>query len=192
MYLKNIHQEYFIIFGLFLFASLCSPLSPIIVEHISRPAISLHALLVEDSALDADVLVRFLRYHDIDISYERVDTMPQLKAALEKEWEVIFCDYNIHTGFTGMDALIAIRQFEQERGELPDKPNIRVPVIMISSILNEPSVVAAMNAGASDFIIKGYLERLVPMLHREIGYTRAIQRYYAAWRNAEKRLQGNV
>lgn len=154
------------------------------MEHTSYPALQLRALLVEDSALDADVLIRFLRYHDIDISYERVDTMPQLEAALHKEWDVIFCDYNIHTGFTGMDALVTIRAFERERGQLPDKPNIRVPVIMISSILNEPSVVAAMNAGASDFIIKGYLERLVPLLHREIGYIRAIQQYYGAWKNA--------
>ncbi len=158
------------------------------MENIAQPTIKLHALLVEDSALDADVLIRFLRYHDIDISYERVDTMPQLKAALHKEWDVIFCDYNIHTGFTGMDALMTIRQFERERGEVPGKPMIRVPVIMISSILNEPSIVAAMNAGASDFIIKGYLERLVPMLHREIGYVRSIQYYYAAWKNSSEGL----
>lgn len=159
------------------------------MEHIPRPAINLHALLVEDSALDADVLIRFLRYHDIDISYERVDTMPQLKVALNREWDVIFCDYNIHTGFTGMDALVTIRQFEQERGEIPGKPAIRVPIIMISSILNEPSIVAAMNAGASDFIIKGYLERLVPMLHREINYIRTIQNYFGAWKKAEELLQ---
>ena len=159
------------------------------VEHHSYPAIKLHALLVEDSALDADVLIRFLRYHDIDISYERVDTMPQLKAALHREWDIIFCDYNIHTGFTGMDALVTIRQFEQERGNIPGKPAIRVPIIMISSILNEPSIVAAMNAGASDFIIKGYLERLIPMLHREIGYIRTIQHYHAAWQSASEQLQ---
>ncbi len=159
------------------------------MENISQPAIKLHALLVEDSALDADVLIRFLRYHDIDISYERVDTMPQLKAALHKEWDVVFCDYNIHTGFTGMDALVTIRQFERERGDVPGKPTIRIPVIMISSILNEPSIVAAMNAGASDFIIKGYLERLVPMLHREIGYVRSIQHYYTAWKNSNEGLQ---
>jgi CheY-like chemotaxis protein len=150
----------------------------------------LRALLVEDSALDADVLIRFLRYHNFDISFERVDTMPQLESALRQEWDVIFCDYNIHTGFTGMDALQAIREFERSRETLPGKPPaLRVPVIMISSILNEPSIVAAMNAGASDFIIKGYLERLVPMLRREIGHIRAICEYYEAWKRAEKRLE---
>ena len=150
----------------------------------------LRALLVEDSALDADVLIRFLRYHNFDITFERVDTMPQLETALPQEWDVIFCDYNIHTGFTGMDALQAIREFERARGALPNKPpSFRVPVIMISSILNEPSIVAAMNAGASDFIIKGYLERLVPMLHREVGYVRAMCEYYAAWKSAEQRLK---
>jgi CheY-like chemotaxis protein len=159
------------------------------VEHTSYPSLHLHALLVEDSALDADVLIRFLRYHDINISYERVDTMPQLEAALHKEWDLIFCDYNIHTGFTGMDALVTIRAFERQHGYSPDKPAVRMPVIMISSILNEPSVVAAMNAGASDFIIKGYLERLVPLLHREMGHVRTIQQYFKEWKAAEERLK---
>jgi CheY-like chemotaxis protein len=164
-------------------------LPPVIVEHTAQDVLHLTALLVEDSALDADVLIRFLRYHDVDIAYERVDTMPQLEVALQKDWDVIFCDYNIHTGFTGMDALAAIRAFERKRGDVPNKPPLRVPVIMISSILNEPSVVAAMNAGASDFVIKGYLERLVPMLHREMGYIRAVHRYYNAWQEAEERLR---
>ncbi|MCU0424500.1 MAG: response regulator [Candidatus Kapabacteria bacterium] len=155
------------------------------MEQPTRPVLHLTALLVEDSALDADVLIRFLRYHDIEIVYERVDTIPQLQAALNKEWDVIFCDYNIHTGFTGMDALNIIRKTEQERGVLPGKPDVKIPVIMISSILNENAVVTAMNAGASDFIIKGYLERLVPMLHREIGYVRKIQEYFAAWQAAQ-------
>lgn len=173
-----------------LFASSCSLLSSVYhVEQPTRSLLHLNALLVEDSALDADVLIRFLRYHDIDIAYERVDTIPQLQLALKKDWDVIFCDYNIHTGFTGMDALAIIRAAERERGMRPDKPNVPVPVIMISSILNENAVVTAMNAGASDFIIKGYLERLVPMLHREIGYIRTIQQYFAAWQKAEALAQ---
>jgi CheY-like chemotaxis protein len=161
------------------------------VQHEPLPHIPLRVLLVEDSALDADVLVRFLKYHDIVIDYDRVDTMAQLQNALAQDWDFIFCDYNIHTGFTGMDALGAIRRYEAlQAPPTDDLPKLPVPVIMISSILNEPSVVAAMNAGATDFIIKGYLERLVPLLHREMRYINRIRYYFTKWQHAEERLRG--
>ncbi len=146
----------------------------------------LRILLVEDSALDADVLMRFLRYHDLDLSYERVETAPTLVAALQQKWDMIFCDYNIHTGFTGMDALTIIRQYEAENPPPSPELVLPVPVIMISSILNENAVVAAMNAGATDFIIKGYLDRLVPVMRREIRYVSMIQEYHAKWIEAER------
>ncbi|TAE29092.1 MAG: response regulator [Candidatus Kapaibacterium sp.] len=147
----------------------------------------LRFLLVEDSVLDADVLTRFLRYHDIEHTYERVDTVPALNEVLKQSWDMIFCDYNIHTGFTGMDALRIIRAYEAAHQPTPPDLILPVPVIMISSILNENAVVAAMNAGATDFIIKGYLERLISVIRREIRYTSMIKDYHAKWRDAEAR-----
>jgi two-component system sensor histidine kinase UhpB len=149
----------------------------------------LRFLLVEDSALDADVLMRFLRYHDVEHTYERVDTVPSLNAALEQQWDMIFCDYNIHTGFTGMDALKIIRAYEAEHEPAPPALVLPIPIIMISSILNENAVVAAMNAGATDFIIKGYLERLVSVIRRELRYTTMIRDYHAKWLDAERRAK---
>jgi CheY-like chemotaxis protein len=149
----------------------------------------LRILLVEDSALDADVLMRFLRYHDLDLSYERVETAPTLLTALEQQWDMIFCDYNIHTGFTGMDALIMIRRYEAEHLPVPPALILPTPVIMISSILNDNAVVAAMHAGATDFIIKGYLDRLVPVIQREVRYVTMIQEYHAKWLDAEQRAR---
>jgi hypothetical protein len=43
-----------------------------------------------------------------------------------------------------------------------------------------------MNAGATDFIIKGYLDRLVPVMRREIRYVSMIQEYHAKWIEAER------
>jgi CheY-like chemotaxis protein len=164
------------------------------VQHDTLFQTPLRALLVEDSALDADVLVRFLKYHDINIDHERVDTMEQLEAALAQSWDIIFCDYNIHFGFTGMDALHAIRRYEAEKAVAADTKRLPlpVPVIIISSILNEPSIVTAMNAGATDFIIKGYLERLVPLLHREMRYLTHIRYYFEQWQSAEERLKQSL
>ncbi|MCS6808999.1 MAG: response regulator [Candidatus Kapabacteria bacterium] len=158
----------------------------------SQSRLYIKALLVEDSALDADVLVRFLRYHDIEVTYERVDTIPQLQAALEQDWDIIFCDYNIYTGFTGVDAIQIIRARERNHQAQHHKPCYPVPIIIISSVLNESAIVAAMNAGASDFIVKGYLERLVPLLRREMTYITTIRRYFNAWKDAERRLNADA
>src|SRR5439155_15318972 len=61
------------------------PLSPM------RP---LRVLFVEDSAADAELMVRALRAGGFDPVPERVETVPELLAALERgPWDVVLSDY---------------------------------------------------------------------------------------------------
>jgi PAS domain S-box-containing protein len=59
--------------------------------------------------------------------------------------------------FTGMDALRLVRE------QQPD-----VPFIFVSGTIGEETAVAAMRAGAQDYVMKGNLKRLAPAITREL------------------------
>src|SRR5690606_873979 len=88
---------------------------------------------------------------------ERTETVEGLKAALEaQDWDVVLCDYRL-PGFSGMDALAVV----QER-----RPDL--PFIFVSGVMGEDVAVAAMKAGAQDYITKSSLRRLGPAIAREL------------------------
>jgi CheY-like chemotaxis protein len=128
--------------------------------------------MIEDSALDADILTKFLSYNDISLEWERVDTAQELTALLQQRaWDIIFCDYHIHPNFTCHDALAIIKRYNTDRETSGTYP---IPVIIISSVINDGKVVQLMREGASDFVIKGYFDRLLPILEREL---KTLERY---------------
>ncbi len=137
----------------------------------------LQILIIEDSALDADILSKFLTYNNVQAEFYRVDTAQDLRDILPtKSWDIIFCDYHIHPSFTCPDALAIIS--EHNDGE-EKNGGFRVPVIIVSSVINESKIVELMQIGAADFVIKGYFERLIPILRREIYNVSTFRRYEA-------------
>ncbi|MEZ5831493.1 MAG: response regulator [Dongiaceae bacterium] len=118
---------------------------------------SLRALIIDDSADDADLLIRELRRENYDVSAERTDTEAGLKAALDDQtWDIILCDYNMPR-FSGVEALKVVRS-----------RNTDVPFIFVSGAIGEDVAVAAMKAGAQDYVMKGNLKRLAPAISREL------------------------
>lgn len=135
----------------------------------------LHILLIEDSALDADILTKFLQYNDIHAEFFRVDTAAELHQILgTQSWDLVFCDYHIHPSFTCYDALTILREYNNEQEA---QHSFRVPIIIVSSVINESKIVDLMNAGASDFVIKGYFERLIPIMQRELYNVEKFRHY---------------
>ena len=125
----------------------------------------LRVLIVEDSEDDACLLVRELRRGGYEPTYERVETADAMTAALrEQTWDMVISDY-VMPQFSGPSALKLV----QEQG-------IDRPFIMVSGKTGEDIAVAAMKAGAHDYIMKDRLTRLVPAIEREL-------------RDAETRLQ---
>jgi len=131
---------------------------------------SLRLLLIEDSEDDAQLLVHELKRAGYDVRYERVDTEETLTAALNRQtWDLAIGDYSMPQ-FSGMAALRMI----QERG-------LDLPFISVSGTITEEMAVAAMRAGAKDYVTKGHLQRLIPAIERELRESEA----RAALRDAE-------
>jgi PAS domain S-box-containing protein len=116
----------------------------------------LRVLLIEDSDFDATLLIRMLAKGGYDLHHERIETADQLRDALQKEWDLIIADYNLPQ-FSAPDAL------EMVKGTGRD-----VPFIIVSGAIGETTAVAAMKAGAHDYLMKGNLARLLPVIEREL------------------------
>lgn len=115
-------------------------------------------LVVEDSEDDARLAMRALRQGGFIPSYLRVENVDALKAAFERErWDAVLSDFRM-PGFTGVDAL------EIFRGT-----GLDIPFIFFSGTIGEEIAVAAMKAGASDYVMKQHMARLAPVLDRELG-----------------------
>jgi signal transduction histidine kinase len=117
----------------------------------------LKVLIVEDDERDAAMLLRELRKGGYEPAVERVETPEAMRAALARQtWDIVLSDYSMPR-FSAPAALAVAR----ERG-------LDVPFIIISGTVGEETAVEAMRAGASDFMPKGSLARLLPAIEREV------------------------
>ncbi len=138
--------------------------------------IPLRVLIVEDSEDDAELLLYELERHGYDPISERVDTPVAMNAALDKQlWDIVIADYTMPS-FSAPDALKLLK----ERG-------LDLPFIIVSGTIGEDIAVAAMKAGAHDYLMKGKLARLVPAVERELR--EAIER--CKRRKAEQTVRQN-
>lgn len=134
----------------------------------------LRLLIVEDSEFDARVLVNLLRRGGYEIKHQRVETAEQFQDALAAEpWQFILSDYNLPT-FNAPEALRLLNESGRD-----------IPFIVISGGIGEDIAVAMMKAGASDYLMKGNLARLVPAVERELRDAGV----RAARRQAERNLR---
>ncbi len=118
---------------------------------------TLRILYVEDNEDHSFLVLHELKKGGYTPDLVRVDTMQAVGEALEKqEWDVLLCDYAL-PGFTGMDVL---QEFSR-RG-------LDIPFIVISGEIGEDTAVSLMRSGAHDYIFKGNLKPLVPVIQREI------------------------
>jgi len=118
----------------------------------------LRILVVEDSEEDAFLLLRELRAGGFDPVYERVASSETMTAALDRQpWDLVISDY-VLPGFGGLQALALYH----ERG-------LDAPFIVVSGHIGEDIAVAAMKAGADDYLMKDRLARLVPAIERALA-----------------------
>jgi hypothetical protein len=124
----------------------------------------LHVLLVEDSDAYAAAVTHILKQlTDVDARLSRASTLAAADTAIALGGiDVVLLDLMLPDG-NGCDWLLR----QRERGEA-------LPVIVLSDIDSEPVIVAALNAGAEDYLVKTSCD--AAMLGRSIRY--AVERHH--------------
>ncbi|MEH1870859.1 hybrid sensor histidine kinase/response regulator [Nostoc sp.] len=117
----------------------------------------LRFLLLEDSLLDAELAEAMLTEGGINCKLIRVETGADFLAALEAEtFDLILADYALPS-FDGISAL------KIARNSCPE-----VPFIFVSAALGEELAIEALKNGATDYVLKQRLGRLVPSVQRAL------------------------
>lgn len=117
----------------------------------------IHILHLEDNPIDAELIKETLSYGGINCAVDYVSTRKGFVTALnEKEYDLILADYSLPS-FDGLTALEIVRKRKME-----------IPFIFISAVLGEELAVETLKRGATDYVIKSRLERLVPAVERAL------------------------
>jgi signal transduction histidine kinase len=117
----------------------------------------LRALLVEDDANDAELVLAELRRGGWEPIHRRVETADEMAAALDDDtWDVVISDNSLPT-FSAPQAFSVVRE-----------RNLDIPFIVVSGTMQEDVAVEAMRTGVHDFLVKGQLGRLVAAIEREL------------------------
>jgi PAS domain S-box-containing protein len=123
----------------------------------------LRVLLIEDSVDDALLLERHLRKAGFSPLLKRIETAEAMRdelAAMQsgsQVWDVILADYTLPR-FSAPEALRLLQSTTHD-----------IPFIMMSGAVSEDTAVAAMRAGAHDYVSKENLARLGPAIERELA-----------------------
>src|SRR6202049_3367073 len=117
----------------------------------------LRVLHLEDNPRDAEMVRQKLDVEGVPCEIFLANSKDSFEAALTREcFDLILSDYNL----PGYDGVTALKQVQQTQ---PD-----VPVILISGTVGEEVAVKALHIGATDYLLKDRLDRLVPAVHRAI------------------------
>jgi PAS domain S-box-containing protein len=117
----------------------------------------LRILSVEDDPKDAELIQDLLETEGIVCEVTRVDTEAALLASVEQGGiDLILSDYTLPS-FDGISAL-----------NLATKACPDVPFIFVSGTLGEEVAIEALKIGATDYVLKTRLSRLVPSMVRAL------------------------
>jgi PAS domain S-box-containing protein len=139
----------------------------------------LRILLLEDDVGDAELIRELLAEH-IVCELTRVETRAEFVAALKDSGiDLILADYRL----PAFDGLSALHLALSERRD--------VPFIFVSGTVGEDVAIEALKIGATDYVLKQRLSRLVPSVQRalrEAGERAERRKVAAALRRSEMYL----
>ena len=118
---------------------------------------SLRVLNLEDNANDAELNKAMLSARWPDCELVRVDKRAEFVAALERGgFDAILSDHTM-PGFDGREALNLARAKRPE-----------IPFLFVSGTIGEDSAIEALKHGATDYVLKHRLMRLIPAVDRAL------------------------
>lgn len=126
-------------------------------------------LVIEDSLDDYALLMARLNKGGRAIDARRVETRPELEAALaSRAWDAVISDHRLPQ-FTSLEALAIVRAHDRD-----------LPFLIVSGAIGEEVAVEAMRGGADDYLMKDKLGRLEPALSRALEAAASRRRERAA------------
>ena len=126
---------------------------------------AIRILHLEDNPRDADLILRRLKEGDVTAEVVRAGARKAFEAALGGEaFDLVLCDFNV-PDWDGLSALRQVRKTDRD-----------LPVIMLSGELSEEQAVECLRAGATDYLLKHRLQRLVPAVERALREARERRR----------------
>lgn len=130
-------------------------------------------LIVDDSEDDADLLCAELINAGNRLTYHRVESENELRAALkDSEWDMVIADHSMPQ-FSSLDALNLVKESGRD-----------IPFIIYSGTISDQVASLAMQEGVQDYVCKGDFRRLIPSIERELRS--------AAVRQAVRRAESHV
>jgi DNA-binding NtrC family response regulator len=124
---------------------------------MSNEARPIHIVLLEDDLDDAELVRNRFAEAGLRIELERVESRPTLRAALERDdVDLVIADYSLPR-FDGIAAL-----------ELVNRLRPGMPVVLISGVISEDLAIETLKLGATDYMLKQRLDRLVPVVVRAL------------------------
>ncbi len=125
--------------------STVSPKPPLCILHL------------EDSPTDRELVQELFAADGLACQFKSVETRVAFEAALERgDFDVILSDYSL-PGFDGMTALALAQQRRPQ-----------VPFVFISGVMGEERAIESLKNGATDYVIKQRIERLIPSVRRAL------------------------
>src|SRR5438105_446311 len=113
--------------------------------------------MLEDDSTDAELTRFALRKGGLNFSMSRVESRDEYIAELEQHPPtLILSDYSL-PGFNGHDAL-----------ELAQEKCPQTPFIFVTGTMGEEVAIETLKSGATDYVLKTRLSRLVPAVRRAL------------------------
>lgn len=135
----------------------------------------LKILLVEDSDMDADLLVMHLKREQVDFDYKRVWTKEDfIKTLYSYIPDVVIADHNL-PGFNGMEIF-----------EILKKDKINVPFILVTGSVSEKLLIEYAKEGIDDYILKNNLLRLPSAIESVINKRKIVRLHHQLLRTNEE------
>jgi PAS domain S-box-containing protein len=117
----------------------------------------LRILLLEDNPTDAELIRELLEADHFVCEITRVQTRAEFLVALENDaTDLVLADYALPS----FDGLSALKLAQSARPDLP--------FIFVSGTLGEEVAIDALKVGATDYVLKTRLSRLVPSVQRAL------------------------
>lgn len=117
----------------------------------------LSVLILEDNALDNELVELRLQQAGYVLNVQVARSRSEfIEAYGRRPWDLILADYSL-PDFDGLEALKIVRHTDKH-----------LPFVFVSGVLGEEVAVETLQRGATDYVLKARLDRLIPAVARAL------------------------